>query len=408
MTTSYACLSELLSSIDLSNQNVLFRADLNIPLKDGRVQDSSRLHNHKESLLALSQNGARVAILSHFGRPQGEPHKDLSLAPIVGALEDVLEKKVAFAPNCIGKRTRNMLAEGQPGDIVVLENTRFHKGEEDNDPSFAAELAALGSFYVNDAFSVAHRANASTEALAHIRPAFAGFALGQELEKLTNIFSSPQRPALAIAGGAKVSGKIDILSHLLNRMDCLVIGGAMANAFLAAQNLIARATSRVDDAAINSAQALLQKAAATSCRIVLPQDVVIASALRENAATQTCNVDQVPDGMFCFDLGPKSLAAIDEEIKQAKIILWNGPLGAFETPPFDQATNHVAAKIAARTQRNQIISIAGGGETGAAINLSGASSGFTHISTAGGAFLAWLEGKPLPAITALAAAQLDI
>ena len=405
MSVPYACLSDLLNSGDLSGQGVLFRADLNIPIKNGCVQDASRLQDHKKSLLALSAHGARIAVLSHFGRPQGAPHKDLSLAPIVGALEDVLDKKVAFAPDCIGPRTRNIMSELQAGEILVLENTRFHKGEEDNDSGFAAELARLGSFYVNDAFSVAHRANASTEALAHIRPAFAGFALCAELEKLTAIFSDPRRPALGIAGGAKVAGKIDILSHLLDRMDCLAIGGAMANAFLTAQNRMPYSSARINDEAINAAQALLEKAAGSSCRILLPQDVVIASALRENIASSVCEVDQVPDGMFCLDVGPKTIADIGREIDQARTILWNGPLGAFETPPFDKATREVAAKIAECTRGGQIISIAGGGETGAAINLSGMSSGFTHISTAGGAFLAWLEGKPLPAIAALSAAR---
>ncbi len=400
---SFRRLSELLRD-DLAGQTVLFRADLNIPVKNGCVQDTTRLESHQSSLSALSARGARIAILSHFGRPQGAPHKDLSLAPIVGALEDILEKKITFAPDCIGQRTRNMISSLDEGGILVLENTRFHQGEEKNDSDFAAQLAELGNFYVNDAFSVAHRANASTEALAHILPAFAGFGLSEELDKLNNIFSAPTHPTLAIAGGAKISGKVNILLNLASQMDGLIIGGAMANALLAAQNLMPQSTARVDDNTMDKARALLQKASGSSCRIILPKDVVIAESLRDNAATQICTIDHIPDGMFCLDIGPQTLALIDREIDQAKMIVWNGPLGAYETPPFDQATKHVAAKIAQATQRDHIISIAGGGETAAAINLSGHSQNFTHISTAGGAFLCWLEGQSLPAIAALAAA----
>ena len=401
-TASYRSLPELLRE-DLAGQTVLFRADLNIPTKNGCAQDDMRLISHKKSLRALSEKGARIAILSHFGRPQGAPHKDMSLAPIVGTLENILEKKVAFAPDCIGARTQEMIAQLPDGAVIVLENTRFHQGEEKNDPRFAAQLAELGSFYVNDAFSVAHRANASTEALAHILPAFAGFGLSEELDRLSSIFSATTRPTLAIAGGAKISGKINILLNLAAQMDSLVIGGAMANALLAAQKLMPRSTARVDDDAVAAAAALLQKAEKSSCRIMLPEDVVIATSLRDNADTAICAIEQIPDGMFCLDIGPQTLKAIDRQIDQAKMIIWNGPLGAYETPPFDQATKHIAAKIAERTQRGHIISIAGGGETAAAINLSGHSQDFTHISTAGGAFLCWLEGQSLPAIAALAA-----
>ncbi len=379
---------------------VLLRADLNVPLaEDGSVRDATRLTRVLPTLNALIDAGARIAILSHFGRPKGQVEPSMSLAPVVPALSELLGKEVAFSADCIGDTAQAAISNLDNG-AVILENTRFHAGEEKNDAGFAQALAALGSHYVNDAFSAAHRAHASTEAIAHHLPSYVGLAMQAELDALNQALVTPARPVIAIIGGAKISTKLDLLSNLTQKVDMLVIGGGMANTFLAAQGY-AIGTSLCETAMLDTARAVIETAKTQNCEIILPVDALLAP---EFAATETpacAPISAIPDDQMILDCGPQSIDQICQAIDQAATLIWNGPLGAFEIAPFDSGTNAAARHAAQRTQAGKLISIAGGGDTVAALNHAGAGSDMSYMSTAGGAFLEWLEGKTLPGVAAL-------
>jgi phosphoglycerate kinase len=385
---------------DLAGKRVLLRVDLNVPVKDGAVTDTTRIERVAPTIKALSDKGAKVALLAHFERPKGKRVPEMSLKPIAAAVADVVGKPVGFADDCVGSEAEAAVAKLGNGGIVVLENTRFHKGEEDNDPEFAKKLAKAGDIYVNDAFSAAHRAHASTEGLAHILPAYAGLAMQEELEALEKALSHPQRPVVAIVGGAKISSKLELLGNLIAKVDALVIGGGMANTFLAAKGVeVGKSLNEPD--LHKTAKQIMVDAAERGCAIVLPTDVVVAAAFEANAPHKTVAADKVPADMMILDVGEKSVAAINAWIDKAKTLVWNGPLGAFEKQPFDRATVAAAKHAAKRTGEKKLLSVAGGGDTVAALNHAGVAGDFSYVSTAGGAFLEWLEGKSLPGVEAL-------
>jgi phosphoglycerate kinase len=389
-----------LDDIHVRGKRVLLRADLNVPVKDGVVTDATRLERLAPTVLELADKGARVVILSHFDRPKGKRVPGMSLRPVMLALSQVLERPVGFADDCIGPVAEAAVARTRPGDIVVLENLRFHPGEEQNDRSFARELARLGEIYVNDAFSAAHRAHASTEALARLLPSAAGRLMQAELEALSKALVSPARPLAAIVGGAKVSTKLDLLGNLIDKVDVLVIGGAMANTFLFALGTDV-GKSLCERNMAETARSILAKAGAAACEIVLPRDVVVAPELKEGASTRTVPIGAVPSDQLILDVGPASANAIAERLEEVRTLVWNGPLGAFETPPFDAATVLVARAAAELTRSGDLLTVAGGGDTVAALGHAGVSDDFSYVSTAGGAFLEWLEGKQLPGVKAL-------
>ena len=385
----------------LSGDIVLVRADLNVPLNDeGKVRDATRLTRLLPTLKALSDAGLRVGVLSHFGRPKGQIVAEMSLAPIAEALSDVLSQAVNFAAQCTGAQAEAALASLQTGGICVLENTRFHAGEEANDDAFAAALAAPASAYVNDAFSAAHRAHASTEAITKHLPSYSGLAMQAELEALDAALATPARPLVAVVGGAKISTKLDLLSNLSAKVDVLIIGGGMANTFLAAQGK-AIGTSLCEDTMLDTARDILAEAETQGCRILLPRDVVLAEKFAAGQAGEICASENVPDDKMILDAGPEAVVEICQAFDAAATLIWNGPLGAFEIAPFDAATNKAAQHAASRTKSGDLVSVAGGGDTVAALNQAGAGRDFTYVSTAGGAFLEWLEGKPLPGVDAL-------
>ena len=385
---------------DLRGKRVLLRVDLNVPVENGAVTDATRIERVAPTIRELSDRGAKVALLAHFERPKGKRVPELSLGPIAAAVAEVVGRPVGFVDDCVGRDAEDAVAKLGDGGIVLLENTRFHKGEEDNDPDFAAQLGQVGDVYVNDAFSAAHRAHASTEGIARALPAYAGRAMQQELEALENALGNPARPVLAIVGGAKVSTKLDLLGNLVGKVDALVIGGAMANTFLAAQGReIGRSLHEPD--LLPTALEIAVKAAAAKCELVLPVDVVVASELKAGASHKTVPADSVPADMLILDAGDRTVAAINAWIDRAKTLVWNGPLGAFEKEPFDRATVAAAKHAAARTREGKLLSVAGGGDTVAALNLAGVADDFSYVSTAGGAFLEWLEGKELPGVEAL-------
>ena len=385
---------------DLKGKRVLLRVDLNVPVKDGAVTDATRIERVAPTIRELSDRGAKVALLAHFERPKGKRVPEMSLAPIAPAVAEVVGRPVDFVNDCIGPEAEAAVAKLGDGGIVLLENTRFHKGEEENDPAFASALAKLGDLYVNDAFSAAHRAHASTEGIANHLPAFAGRAMQQELEALENALDNPQRPVLAIVGGAKISTKIELLSNLIRRVDALAIGGAMANTFLAAKGVaIGKSLNEPDLQA--TAKQVMQQAAEAGCAIVLPVDVVAAEKFEANAKHRTVTLDAVPADAMILDAGEESVEALKVWIDQAKTLVWNGPLGAFELTPFDRATVDAARHAAERTREGKLLSVAGGGDTVAALNAAGMADDFSYVSTAGGAFLEWLEGKSLPGVEAL-------
>ena len=387
---------------DVRGKRVIVRADLNVPMDGGQVGDVSRLEATVPTIAGLADAGARVVVLSHFGRPKGVDAA-LSLRPVAAALASVLGRPVAFAADCIGPRAVDAVAALADGDIVVLENTRFHAGEEANDPAFVAALAALGDVYVNDAFSAAHRAHASTEGLAHVLPAFAGRAMAAELGALDRALGAPVHPVAAVVGGAKVSSKLDVLTHLVTKVDHLIIGGAMANTFLAAKGIaVGKSLCEHDLAAV--ALDVLARAAAASCTVHLPYDVVVATEFRANAPHRTVNVHEIDADDMVLDLGPAAVEMLGDVLKTCRTLVWNGPLGAFELPPFDAATVALA-RIAAALTGEGLVSVAGGGDTVAALNHAGAASGFSFVSNAGGAFLEWMEGKVLPGVAALDVTQ---
>jgi phosphoglycerate kinase len=389
-----------LDGLDVHGKRVLLRADLNVPLHDGKITDRTRLERLTPTIRELAEKGARVIVCSHFGRPKGKPDPAMSLAPVAAALGEILGRPIAFTPACIGPVAEAAVAALPEGGVLVLENTRFHPGEETNDPAMAASLARLADIYVNDAFSTAHRAHASTEGVAHLLPAYAGRLMQRELEALEAALSHPRHPVAAIVGGAKVSTKLDLLGNLLARVDALVIGGAMANTFLAAQGIGVGAS--LQEATMHeTARQILAQAAAQGCEVILPVDAVTAREFRPNPPTLTVSISAVPEGALILDFGPESLARLTEKLATWRTLVWNGPLGAFETPPFAAATEALARAVAARTVAGGLMSVAGGGDTVAALHQAGVAEKFSYVSTAGGAFLEWLEGKTLPGVAAL-------
>ena len=387
---------------DVAGKRVLVRVDLNVPVQDGAVTDATRIERVAPTILELSDKGAKVILLAHFGRPKGAADPAQSLAPIARATATLLNRDVAFAGDCIGEPAAAAISALPDGGILLLENTRFHKGEEKNDPDFAAALAANGDLFVNDAFSAAHRAHASTEGIAHLLPSFAGRTMQEELVALEKGLGKPVRPVVAIVGGAKVSTKIDLLLNLVKRVDALVIGGGMANTFLAARGTAVGKSLCEHDLAATAKQIMIE-AATAGCAIVLPVDGVVAKEFKAGAASETLDVGSVPaDGMI-LDVGPRTVAAIIEWIDKAHTLVWNGPLGAFEIAPFDAATVAVALEAAKQTKAGTLVSVAGGGDTVSALNHAGVADDFSYVSTAGGAFLEWMEGKALPGVEALKA-----
>ena len=385
----------------LGGDIVLVRADLNVPLDDdGKVRDATRLTRLLPTLTTLTQAGLRVGVLSHFGRPKGLVVTEMSLVPIAEALSELLSKPVAFAADCIGAAAEDSLTGLAAGGVCVLENTRFHAGEEANDAAFAAALAAPANAYVNDAFSAAHRAHASTEGITAHLPSYSGLAMQAELEALDTALANPARPLVAVVGGAKISTKLDLLSNLSAKVDTLVIGGGMANTFLAAQGH-GVGTSLCEDTMLDTARDILGEADTQGCHILLPSDVVLADKFGPGQDGEICPSEAVPGDKMILDAGPKAVDEICQAFDAAATLIWNGPLGAFEIAPFDQATSQAAQHAAQRTQAGSLVSVAGGGDTVAALNHAGAGDHFTYVSTAGGAFLEWLEGKPLPGVDAL-------
>lgn len=389
-----------LSDIPLHGKTVLLRADLNVPMQGGRVTDTERLERLLPTLKDLGAAGARTVILSHFGRPKNGPDPACSLRPVVEVLERLWGCPVAFAEDCIGDTAKAAIRALEPGQILVLENTRFHAGEEANDPAFTKELAALGDIYVNDAFSCAHRAHASTEGLAHYLPAAAGRLMQAELEALNKALAHPERPLMALVGGSKISTKLDLLNNLVGRVDVLVLGGGMANTFLAAKGVkVGKSICEHDMLAV--AREIAAKAEARGCTIMLPQDVVVAETPKPGVKTGIVPADAVPAEAMILDTGPASVKNINARLAACKTVVWNGPLGMFEIKPFDNGTNEVAAEVARLTQQGKILSVAGGGDTASAMANAGIGDKLSYLSTAGGAFLEWLEGKDLPGVAAL-------
>jgi phosphoglycerate kinase len=388
-----------LDDVDVNGKRVLLRVDLNVPMENDRVTDLTRLERVAPTILEISGKGGKVILLAHFGRPKGRDPKQ-SLKPVAAALALVINKPVAFTEDCIGEVAEKAVAAMTDGDILCLENTRFHPGEEQNDPAFVEELAKLGDIWVNDAFSAAHRAHASTEGLGHVLPAYAGRTMQAELDALTRALEAPTRPVIAIIGGAKVSTKIDLLENLVRKVDALVIGGGMANTFMHAQGIgIGKSLAEKDLAA--TALRIIEKADAANCAIILPVDAVVAFHFAAHAPTHAYGLDAIPPDGMILDVGPQSIERIRAAVDDAATLVWNGPLGAFEMPPFDRGTVAAARYAAGRTKAGKLISVAGGGDTVAALNQAGVAQDFTYVSTAGGAFLEWMEGKPLPGVEVL-------
>ena len=399
--TSFKTLDDL---DEVQGRRALVRVDLNVPMADLEVTDDTRLRATLPTVTELADKGAIVLLLAHFGRPKGEKRPDMSLSLVTRAYSEVLGRPVRFVGDCCGENAAANVADLQPGDIAILENTRFHAGEEKNDLALARGMAALGDFYVNDAFSAAHRAHSSTEAIARLLPAYAGRAMEAELKALQKALGEPERPVAAVVGGAKVSSKLEVLRHLVTKVDHLIIGGGMANTFLAARG-IAVGKSLCEHDLKGTALEILEAAERASCTVHLPYDVVVAKEFAANPPSlRTCNVHEVAADEMILDIGPAAVEALADALKTCRTLVWHGPLGAFETPPFDRATVQLAQTAAALTQAGQLVSVAGGGDTVAALNHAGAAAGFTFISTAGGAFLEWMEGKELPGVKALEAA----
>ena len=389
-----------LKDADVKSKRVLVRVDLNVPMQDGKVSDTTRIDRIIPTINNLRERGAKTILLAHFGRPKGETKAEFSLEQVVPALAHAVKHHVAFAKDCIGDAAAEAVNAMNDGDVLLLENTRFHKGEEKNDADFVKALAANGDIYVNDAFSAAHRAHASTEGLAHILPAYAGLTMEAELTALEQGLGQPVRPVIALVGGAKVSSKIDLLSNLVEKVDALVIGGGMANTFLAAQGHDVGKSLCEHDLA-DTARSIMAKAESANCAIILPVDAVVAWHFAADAPHQTYGVDAIPHDGMMLDVGPLSVDRINAAISDASTLVWNGPLGAFELHPFDAATVSAAKHAAKRTKQGKLVSVAGGGDTVAALNYAKVSDDFSYISTAGGAFLEWMEGKPLPGVDVL-------
>ncbi len=389
-----------LDDLDCRGRRVLLRADLNVPVREGRITDLTRLERLTPTIRELADKGARVIVVSHFDRPKGKRVPEMSLGPVRDALAGVLGHPVHFAPDCIGPDAEAAVAAMADGDVLVLENTRYHPGEELNDPELSLALSGLADIYVNDAFSAAHRAHASTEGVARHLPAHAGRLMQAELDALTLALENPERPVGAVIGGAKISTKLDLIGNILARVDVLVIGGAMANTFLAAQGAeVGRSLQEAD--MHGTARAILAQAEARGARILLPTDAVVAREFKAGAANQTVSIDAVPADAMILDAGPLTVAHLAAEMAHLRTLIWNGPLGAFEIEPFDAGTNALARAVAALTRAGTLRSVAGGGDTVSALRHAGVADQFSYVSTAGGAFLEWLEGKTLPGIQAL-------
>ena len=392
-----------IDGLDVAGRRVLVRVDLNVPLEDGRVADATRIERAAPTIRELAERGAKVVVLSHFDRPGGRVVPGMSLAPLAESLAAAIGRPVAFAADCTGAAAAAVVGGLEPGGVALLENLRFHPGEEANDPHFAAELAVLGEFYVNDAFSVAHRAHASTEAITHHLPAYAGRLMEAELDALGRALESPERPLAAIVGGAKVSTKLAMLGNLAARVDKLVIGGAMANTFLHAKG-IGVGASLLEPDMTETARGILAAARAAGCDVVLPIDAVVAAGPEAGGAARTVPVDAVPEGSMILDIGSETVHDLVIALDECRTVVWNGPLGAFEHPPFDAGTVAVAVAVAEFTRAGRLLSVAGGGDTVAALAGAGVTEDFSYVSTAGGAFLEWLEGRELPGVAALARA----
>jgi len=388
-----------LDQLDAKGKRVVLRADLNVPAKDGKVTDTTRIDRSAATIRELSEKGAKVIILTHFGRPKGREEK-YSQKLLLEPLAKAVGRTVAWADDVIGLEAVEAVKSMKDGDILLMENVRFHPEEEKNDPTFARALADLGDAYVNDAFSTAHRAHASTEAIARLIPAFAGRLMQAELEALGKALEAPEKPVAAVVGGAKVSTKLDLLGNLVAKVDYLIIGGGMANTFLYAQGLSV-GKSLCEKELADTAREIITKAKAANCHIVLPVDVVVASEFAENAPNKVVPANAVPDDMMILDAGPASVESIIDRLNGCKTLVWNGPMGAFEIAPFDAATNGVAKAAAQRTKEGKLLTVAGGGDTVAALAKAGVEETFSYVSTAGGAFLEWLEGKVLPGVAAL-------
>jgi phosphoglycerate kinase len=386
--------------LDVSGKRVLVRADLNVPVRNGEVTDATRIERLLPGLTDLARRGAKVIVISHFGRPKGAPDPEFSLRAVADKLGQLLGRPVAFAPDCIGQAAEKVVDSLSPGDIAVLENLRFHKGEEKNDAGFAQALARLGDIFVGDAFSTAHRAHASTDAITRLLPSYAGPLLMEEVTALRRVLEKPERPVAAVVGGAKVSTKMAVLTHLIAKVDKLIIGGGMANTFLMAQGLNVGKSLAEPDLA-ETARQIMHAAKSRGCEVVLPADAVVASKLDVGAPSRVCPVLEVPADQMILDVGPKAVAHYTEVLGGCRTLLWNGPLGAFEVAPFGEGTFQLARAAAAATQAGRLVSVAGGGDTVAALNATGVTEKFTYVSTAGGAFLEWLEGCELPGIAAL-------
>jgi phosphoglycerate kinase len=391
-----------LDAASVAGQRVLLRVDLNVPMEHGKVTDATRIDRVLHTIREIAGKGGKVILLAHFGRPKGGPDEANSLRPVAAAVAEHLGKPVAFAADCVGPLAAAAIAALRDGDVLLLENTRFHKGEEKNDPAFSDALAALGDLYVNDAFSAAHRAHASTEGVAHRLPAFAGRAMQAELEALGKALDAPARPVVAIVGGAKVSSKLDLLGNLVAKVDALVIGGGMANTFLNAQGYAVGKSLCEKDLA-GTAREILDKAQAAHCAVLLPIDAIVAYHFAADAPAHDYGVDAIPDSGMMLDIGGLSVDRIKAAIDGAATVVWNGPLGAFELSGFQHATYDLARHVARRTKARRLVSVAGGGDTVAALNGAGVAGDFTYVSTAGGAFLEWMEGKALPGVEVLRA-----
>lgn len=388
-----------IDDIEVTDKFVLVRADLNVPIQSGRISDFTRLARVSQTVIELLDRGAKVVVMSHFGRPKGKFDTDLSLAPIADGLSVTTGRDVKFAVDCVGAEAEAAVAKLQEGELLLLENLRFHNGETENDPEFAAQLAKLGEVYVNDAFSCSHRAHASIVGVAEHLPAVAGRLMQEELENLGNILDAPEKPLAAIIGGSKISSKLSLLETLLEKVDLMIIGGGMANTFLKAQGVeIGR--SICEDDLLDTARDIMAKAAAKNCEIFLPVDGVVTQEFKEMAESKIVSVENIGDGMM-LDIGPKTVSLAIEKLQDVKTVVWNGPLGAFEMTPFDSGTTSLARAVAAMTLDGKVKSITGGGDTVSALARAGVKGSFTYLSTAGGAFLEWLEGKELPGVASL-------
>ena len=389
-----------LDDADVSGKRVLLRVDLNVPTENGKVTDTTRIERVASTIEEIASKGGKVILLAHFGRPKGGPDEANSLKPVAAAVADIIKQPVGFCSDSIGKTADDAIAKMENGDVLLLEHTRFHKGEEKNDPAHVDELAKLGDVYVNDAFSAAHRAHATTEGLAHKLPAHAGRAMQKELEALELALGNPARPVVAIVGGAKVSTKLELLGNFVNKVDVLIIAGGMANTFLFAEGKgVGKSLCEKDLA--DTARSIVAAAERAKCRILLPVDATVAAELKAHVHAHVVDVDHVPHEEMILDIGPKSVTGVEEVLAHAKTLVWNGPFGAFETPPFDAATMAIAKTAASLTKQGKLTSVAGGGDTVAALNEAKVADDFTYVSTAGGAFLEWMEGKALPGVEAL-------